>query len=220
MSEAPLPDDLARWPHDPYALLGLSRRATPVEVRRAYTRLIRFYKPEHFPEQFRRIRVAYEAVLRHAERAPPPRTDAGAAGRPIPDEPLSPLHRQETPEDELDELWQRACAGEEAAAYQGLCRLAAQHPGRTAVHLRLYWLLLAAPELDDTRRRFAWLVEGLVSTGFTGPLRELYREEGAAIPHEAWSERYERLLACDVTPARLAEPAGVGGRAGGRVGWL
>jgi hypothetical protein len=218
MSEAPLPDDLARWPHDPYALLGISRRASPAEVRRAYTRLIRFYKPEHFPEQFRRIRVAYEAVLGHAERAAPPRTEAGDdVGCPAPDEPVLPLHREAAPEEALDQLWQRASAGEEVAAYQGLRRLAAQYPGHTAIRLRLYWLLLAAPELDVPRSRFDWLVEGLLYTGCTGPLRELYREEVADIPNEAWSDRYDRLLACDLAPDRLAELAEWRWRAGVRL---
>lgn len=60
MSE--LPDDLHRWPHDPFALLGLDRQAGFRDLRRAYARLIRQYKPEHHPEQFRRIREAYEAL--------------------------------------------------------------------------------------------------------------------------------------------------------------
>src|SRR5437764_570636 len=67
VSEPSLPDDPARWPDDPYELLGVPRDVSPRDLRRAYTRLIRAYKPEHFPEQFRRIRAAYETVLRLAE---------------------------------------------------------------------------------------------------------------------------------------------------------
>ena len=62
MSETHLPDDLARWPDDPYALLGVAQNVERRELRRAYARLIRVYKPEHFPEQFRRIRDAYEKL--------------------------------------------------------------------------------------------------------------------------------------------------------------
>ena len=54
-------------PEDPYELLGVPRDAGPRDLRRAYTRLIRAYKPEQHPEQFRRIRAAYEAALRLAE---------------------------------------------------------------------------------------------------------------------------------------------------------
>ena len=64
---AALPDDPARWPADPHELLGVPRDVNPRDLRRAYTKLIRAYKPEQFPEQFRRIRAAYEAALRLAE---------------------------------------------------------------------------------------------------------------------------------------------------------
>jgi len=60
----PLPDDVNRWPTDPYRLLGIERGAAPAEVRKAYTRLIRQFKPEQHPEHFRRIRDAYEAITR------------------------------------------------------------------------------------------------------------------------------------------------------------
>jgi hypothetical protein len=67
VSEASLPDDPARWPTDPHELLGVPRNVGPLDLRRAYTRLIRTYKPEQFPEQFRHIRAAYESALRLAE---------------------------------------------------------------------------------------------------------------------------------------------------------
>ena len=67
VNESPLPDDPAQWPTDPYELLGLPRTVGPRDLRRAYTKLIRTYKPEQFPEQFRRIRAAYETALRMAE---------------------------------------------------------------------------------------------------------------------------------------------------------
>ncbi len=63
----PLPDDPRDWPHDPFLLLGVEPSATETDVKRAYTRLIRRFKPEHFPEQFRRVREAYEAALQRAK---------------------------------------------------------------------------------------------------------------------------------------------------------
>jgi hypothetical protein len=67
MSTPELPEDLARWPDDPYALLGVRPGILPRELRRVYAQLIRVYKPEQYPEHFRRIRAAYELVLQHAE---------------------------------------------------------------------------------------------------------------------------------------------------------
>lgn len=47
---------------DPYAMLGLSQGATADEVRGAYFRLVRQYPPEAHPEEFKRVRAAYEAL--------------------------------------------------------------------------------------------------------------------------------------------------------------
>lgn len=62
-----LSDDMAAWPRDPFALLGVSHRADERDARRAYIRLIRRFKPEHAPEHFQRIREAFEYVQRQLE---------------------------------------------------------------------------------------------------------------------------------------------------------
>lgn len=57
---------------DPYAVLGLDRSAKADDVRRAYLRLVRVHTPESDPEQFKRVRAAYETLrspLRRAELA-------------------------------------------------------------------------------------------------------------------------------------------------------
>ena len=57
---------------DPYVVLGLSPDANAEEVRRAYFRLVRVYNPEAHPEEFKRVRGAYETLrspLRRAELA-------------------------------------------------------------------------------------------------------------------------------------------------------
>jgi len=47
---------------DPYAVLGLERRAALSEVKRAYFDLVRQYSPETNPEAFKLIRAAYEKL--------------------------------------------------------------------------------------------------------------------------------------------------------------
>lgn len=57
---------------DPYAVLGLDGSATAEEVRQAYFRLVRVHTPEAHPEEFKRVRAAYETLrspLRRAELA-------------------------------------------------------------------------------------------------------------------------------------------------------
>ena len=51
---------------DPYRVLGLERRATEAEIKRAYFTLVRQFPPEQAPEKFQEIRAAYEK-LRTAE---------------------------------------------------------------------------------------------------------------------------------------------------------
>lgn len=61
-TEPDLPDDINLWPSDPNALFGLDSDASRRDLKRAYTRLIRRFKPEHFPDQFRRLREAFDGL--------------------------------------------------------------------------------------------------------------------------------------------------------------
>ncbi len=54
---------------DPYTVLGLTRQATLLDVKRAYFKLVRQHPPESDPEGFRRIRNAYEALRTPQARA-------------------------------------------------------------------------------------------------------------------------------------------------------
>lgn len=67
MSPAELPDDIRHWPKDPFTLLGVDTQADERAIKRAYTQLIRKYKPETFPEQFKLIRAAYEQAQSQLE---------------------------------------------------------------------------------------------------------------------------------------------------------
>jgi hypothetical protein len=233
MSARPLPDDLSQWPDDPNELLGVSYGIAPRELRRAYNRLIRIYKPEQYPEHFRRIREAYEQLLRIAEWYAPiaeavdptaaenPQllpdskekvSDAEAApwiaGNPQPaeeaaEEVSTPAPRRRS--DEMDELWETAIAGRPAAAYLRLTQLTQQYAGRVELYQRLYWLLTLWPDLDSRRVPADWLVQGMLATDWAGPLRELYREEVNNDSAEAFSERYEKLLDSPSSASLLAE---------------
>ncbi len=52
---------------DPYSVLGLARTATSAEIKQAYFALVRTHPPERDPDNFKRIRAAYER-LRDPER--------------------------------------------------------------------------------------------------------------------------------------------------------
>jgi hypothetical protein len=225
MSAPQLPEDLNQWPSDSYELLGVRPGVGPRELRRAYTQIIRKFKPEQFPEHFRRIREAYETVLRwvefqqmlHGANAeqedvlkPAEPSSPAPAETSIP-ETIEVMPRPWMPaaptSNELDELWQRACAGEEAAVYRRLVELHEQRPGNQDVCVRLYWLLALSPELEPRRSPCDWLVQGLTANGFQGTLRELYRRELAEDSHEAISDRCTRVFRQVSSPGQLVDLA-------------
>jgi hypothetical protein len=226
MSDRPLPDDPARWPANPSELLGVPFGGPLRDLRRAYTRLIRIYKPEQYPEQFRLIRAAYD-FLRHFARSsdePDPATPADGdtprvfqeivaadhlatqAG----DEDAGARQQDRSPpapglEDELDDLWAAAVDGDPAKAYQRLVQLSHQHTGKVDIYQRLWWLLTCTPGAGGKDVPADWLVRGLRATGLAGPLRELYRQAVEDDPAEAFSERFSSLLASAAPAAAVAE---------------
>ena len=68
--DGPAPRRRGRVPNlassDPYAVLGLMRRASLREIKRACFELVREYPPEEHPDAFKIIRAAYEK-LRQAD---------------------------------------------------------------------------------------------------------------------------------------------------------
>jgi len=213
MSASELPEDLRQWPDDPFELLGVSTDVEERDLRRAYTRLIRLFKPEQYPEHFRRIRTAYENALQRVQLFQRFRFEA-AEEDPTP-EPAPPAEEslpawnsppaEPDVRDELPQLWQRAIAGEDAAVYHRLVELHDRDPGNTDICIRLYWLLVLNPDLDAKRARCDWLATGLHRSGLSGPLRELYRREIATDPEEAISPRCTRLLDAAARAGALAD---------------
>ena len=62
MSGAPPDPDWDKLPHNPEAFFGLSGDYDRKELKRRYNRLLRQFKPEKHPDEFRRIRSAYEQL--------------------------------------------------------------------------------------------------------------------------------------------------------------
>jgi hypothetical protein len=197
MSADHLPEDLRRWPRDPYQVLGVPPHCDPLEARRAYTRLIRHFKPEQYPEHFRLIREAYDAVKRMAEyRQLDQQDDEDGPETPVADAPVGPIAG-----DRLQTLWDLACDGREQEAYTGLREMYEANPHSSELPARLYAMLLANPELDPRRVPCDWLVRGVRGEGPWGPCRQLYRREIDDHPDEVLSDRFGALLD-EVRPAR------------------
>lgn len=119
MSDSPASDDAVPWhelPRNPVAFFGLSEGFDQKDLKRAYNRLIRKYKPENSPAEFQQIRAAYERLdnqLRYGGESPiislPPgadwnqmfsaiqNSDSSSSKRPSPEAPLEtrePVQKQ------------------------------------------------------------------------------------------------------------------------------
>ena len=58
----PLPSQSAQALIDPYAVLGIPRKAGLDDIKRAYFTRVREFPPERDPEMFKKIRAAYDML--------------------------------------------------------------------------------------------------------------------------------------------------------------
>lgn len=164
MSNPPLNADLDG--NDAWSVLGVARGADRAAVRAAYVALVRKYKPEHHPEEFKRIRAAYETALAFAEMtAAVVEAGNGEAGNDTDGEAVGAVvdpswleeqgrareaAREATARwrdltNERDRLWTLAIEGDIAGAFAGLSELATRNNDDEEIVLRQYWLRKLLP---------------------------------------------------------------------------
>ncbi len=203
MSESHLPDDVARWPRDPYRLLDVAPSIDKTNLKRAYLRLVRLYKPEQSPGEFQRIREAYETILHHIDNRSiniqEVLFDARSSGRKFPS-------RTEQTADRGHTLANLIGTDEIATAYDRLICDFEFDSGRTNVCLKLYWLLVANPGLDSERHAIDWLYRGLAaSSGESSAAMMIVRRAVELNPSLAFRETANTLIDPSLPPAFLLE---------------
>ncbi|CAM2068484.1 J domain-containing protein [Sulfidibacter corallicola] len=136
--------DTPSWhllPDDPRGFFGLPEDFDRLQLKRAYTTLLRRFKPDRFPDEFMRLRQAYETLLRELDAGGgPPPPAMSQQPPPPPAQPLPPLDGNQTPE--------------------SLFRLLGELTSKKAEHYVMLACLsdLVEPDLD---RRFGfWLLRG------------------------------------------------------------
>jgi hypothetical protein len=208
MPEHSLPDNLCNWPKDPYALLGVAHGLNHLDLRRAYTRLIRIYKPEQFPEQFRRIREAYESLQMYSywqtNSNAPIEPDESGPTRHVAESTKSNDGLSSTPAESrslaknstppYDDFWGIAVAGDLQRAYTGLLEMSRGEACTEQIYLQLYWLLFTRAELDVSRVPYDWLLDGLKACTNYASILEVFRSEISECPRLAYLEELVELL--------------------------
>jgi len=238
----PLPKNIRDWPSDPFKLLGVEVNVTERDLRRSYVRLIKRYKPEQHPEEFRRIRDAYEQIKQEGDYRRPfvPSSDAADdctldSNSPIREatDEAGVFHGSEKTdgdevtndapdlaivrEDLLAAAWQEACHSDPEAAYNEIVPLASTVPHSEDVYLRLYWLLRTFPLIDPIRSPCAWLSDGIRRYGLASRVGALYRNELSDSPDEAFNANADRLVAELRAPRDILAMLDCRWRAGARL---
>ncbi len=203
MSESRLPDDISRWPSDPYRLLDVPRSIDERELKRAYLKLVRQYKPEQAPEAFQKIRHAYETIQRWLNQ--------GARWYQDDDSDSS----DESGTDEIEVSDDHATTGPKIStlsgreamveAYTQLANEFEANPRSRDTHLKLYWLLVAIPDLDANRKPIDWLYLALAAkNGSCAASYELVRRAVEADPSLAFGELPKTLLGPSIDPSFIS----------------
>jgi hypothetical protein len=219
MSAEDLPEDLAAWPDSPYEVLGVAPGVAERALKLAYTARIRRFKPERFPEHFKRLREAYERVrlwiaysnpAEEVEVEVEPVESNGFADAAA--QPLRIYREQAEPDESPDgstpsgvrslavDAWKAACDGRLSEAYESLVALEDREPRNPDVIVRLYWLLAVDPQLDRELKPADWLTEGINPLAPDPKLLRLYCSCIEEDPAEVLTPRFRQLF------ARLEEP--------------
>jgi len=184
---SPKPDE---WPSNPYELLGVPFDAELETVRQAYRELIHRYKPERAPEQFRRIREAYDRILNSRRRL--------SRGSVFPIADQSPYRfenlEQRQPIPELNAAWQFAMAGDTGRAYRELVDLSVTDPDNELHAARRYWLLRLTPAIDPDLSPVDVLYPLIRNQGLRGLAGQLFLGELARRPVESLYKRCSELM--------------------------
>jgi hypothetical protein len=208
-----LSENVSEWPDDPFELLAVARGVSETDLKRSYTRLIRRFKPERFPEQFQKLREAYEQCQFQNRWYRNDTSESATAS----DSTAEPIVAVTAEPDRAEIAWSQALSGERAAAYATL-RTIAQEGRRADVALRLYWLLMIDEALDPDRSRHVWLAEALTAGNLNRRAIDLYRQEIERDPDAALSDAYDAVLALDAAPESILEVATLRIDAAGRTG--
>lgn len=217
-----LPDDVSQWPQDPWRILGVERSFTKKELKLAYSKLIKRYRPESAPEAFQKIRQAYETLQHYAD------ADAETAA-------VAHLiwnHLQTTDEKSVEEdgnsaedhsaeisehrdaghetstersqsrrqahrdldPWQMAKAGEYEKAYAELARTGFTRPHFEREMLQRYWLLTLHPELDRSTTACDQLLNFAISHRLSDEVERLLLAEVSNRPELATRSQIWKLI--------------------------
>ncbi|RLT20148.1 MAG: hypothetical protein DWI29_04275 [Planctomycetota bacterium] len=187
MSEQ-LSDNIEEWPVSPFEVLGLPRTAERTEIRRAYSALIRRFRPETHPKQFQRVRESFEAAMAalevRSQNSGDIRIDLttlvahdDAATTPSSKSPFSTIADSTTSTDDAELVWDRFSDAPDAIQYEEIRRLTQSSKSSADAFLMAYWMLRLRPDFSPGEKAAEWLIRGISSFGADPRLIDLLVDE-------------------------------------------
>lgn len=186
MTDDQLPDDPSQWPSSPWKLFGLDSDADLASLRRAYSRLIRQFRPDTHPVEFQRIREAYEQINSSitAQVQFELQADIEPSSHESELSPNSPIEPAISKRNAVDRevalnVYETFAQHEKtsvAEAYHTLIRHYEQNSSETTM-AALYWQLVINPDLDSQREPADWLLKGLSFASGSTTLVKLFGQE-------------------------------------------
>jgi hypothetical protein len=187
-----LSENIDEWPVSPFEVLGLPRTAERTDIRRAYSALIRRFRPETHPKQFQRVRESFEAVMAaiearsqnsHEIRIDLTALVADEDGGKI-DSPASVSSTARsvttpgtTTTDTADLIWNRFSQTPDVSQYTDLRKLLHSHGRSADAFLMAYWMLRLRPDFAPDEKAAMWLIRGIESFGADPRLIDLLVDE-------------------------------------------
>lgn len=225
-----LPPDPANWPTDPYQLLGVGQDAELRDIRRAYARLTKLYRPDHSPKEFQLVRAAYdrgcawqefraqfradkedeseqppatEAEIPVSESLTTPVTQSASGAKPAASKTHIPFPRDSLA-DGFDTVRRLIREGEFVACHDLLIQLIRDYPDHEEVRFRLCWLRTFFPDLSPEHDPIALLAGDSIETLSPRAWRVLLRFLDLN-PETLLSPRVERWLQRPIPPYPLTQ---------------
>lgn len=202
-----LSDDPGDWPVDPFELLGVERGCDEKTLRRAYNRLIREYRPEHDPDEFQKIRDAYDRARGMLDISAISQ-DWDGGWQVAVEKPGSPPTGTATTSGPTSErvaiAWELALQGDAESALASLDREFGEYPESVEAANCRYWLLKLSPALED-RAIVDWVGEYIVRHPDHSGFADRLQTELTWSPAFARRQQLAGLIDSNLPALRLAE---------------
>ena len=212
-----LPDDISKWPASPWLILGLDRSASKSDVRKAYAKLVRRFRPDSHAAEFQRINQAYELLRTLSSNPGGSVPQRGVPTRPADSRSPESAEKQkkvasasgeaeqEVSEsaDESFDTFDAISAFREGSVQEAWASLSQRYERSpsTEVAIARYWLLVLAPEVDEERTPLKVLKHAMRTSGFDPTLARLLQRELIQSPKEMPSKEVEEVL--KLVPVRM-----------------